>query len=62
MIMLYRDSVQSLPTAAGILFLVRLMYLAMDPINTCAAVVAALFEVFTPISIIAYVLCENFGG
>jgi L-lactate permease len=51
---LNRDSVQSLPTAAFVLFIVRLGYMGNDPINTCAAVVAGIFEVFTPISIIAY--------
>ena len=44
---------QSLPTAAGILFVVRLAYFASDPLLTCSAVVTGLLEALTPLSIMA---------
>jgi L-lactate permease len=42
---------QSLPGAALLLFLIRLMYLASDPLLVCASVVAGLHEALSPLSI-----------
>lgn len=41
----------SLPVAALILFLIRLVYLGSDPLLLCSAVVAGILEALTPLSI-----------
>jgi hypothetical protein len=43
----------SLPTAALLLFLVRTMYLADDPLLACGAVLLGILDAFTPLSIMA---------
>jgi L-lactate permease len=43
----------SLPLAAMIMFLIRLMYLQADPQLTCASVILGMHEVITPLSIMA---------
>ena len=44
---------RSLPLAAFIMFMVRLMYLGSDVILTCGAVVLGVHEAFVPLSIMA---------
>ena len=44
---------QSLPLAALWLFLVRTMYLGLDPLLTCGSVLLGLHEALTPLSIMA---------
>jgi L-lactate permease len=43
----------SLPTAAFLMYLVRLMYLKSDPLLTSAAVILGFHEALTPLSIMA---------
>lgn len=43
----------SLPLAAFLMYLVRLMYLGSDPLQTNAAVILGLHEALTPLSIMA---------
>lgn len=43
----------SLPTAALLLFLVRTMYLADDPLLACGAVLLGILDALTPLSIMA---------
>ena len=44
---------KSLPLAAFLMFLVRLMYLQNDPLLTCASVILGFHEALTPLSIMA---------
>ena len=43
----------SLPFAAFMMFLIRLMYLGSDPLLTCGSVILGLHEALTPLSIMA---------
>jgi len=44
---------KSLPTAAIMLYFIRLMYLASDPLQSTAAIILGLHEALTPLSIMA---------
>jgi lactate permease len=44
---------RSLPLAAALMWLIRLMYLDSDPLLACASVIAGILEALTPLSIMA---------
>jgi hypothetical protein len=51
------STTSSLPTAALLMFLVRVMYLGSDPLLSSACVVLGVHEALTPLSIMAGAIC-----